>query len=539
MLIILALFALVSAGLGADLVVENAVIYTLDPKQPVANRMAVRAGRIAAVGRDAARYEQPGIRRLDLGGRTVVPGFIDSHGHLSGLGDLLENIDLRHATSVTAIARMVRDRGGTVRAGEWIRGHAWDQTNWGGAFPTADDLASAGEHPVFLKRVDGHAAWVNRRALEIADITASTPDPPGGRIIRDAAGRPTGVLIDRAQALVAKHIPQASAQQVRDRIARAARECATLGLTGVHDAGISRADLDAYRFLVKAGELPIRIYGMIGGAGELWRDYLARGPEIGEKLTVRSIKLMADGAIGSRGAAMWQPYSDEPGNTGLLILTREQIESTAHDAIRRGFQVNTHAIGDRANRIVLDAYGAVLGGRNDKRFRIEHAQVVSLPDFALFAKYDVIASIQSTHATSDMRWAAARLGPDRLAGAWATQRFLRAGVRIANGSDFPVEDPNPLWGLYAAVTRQEHNGKPPGGFMPDQRLTREQALRSFTIDGAYAAFEEKDKGTLESGKLADFVVLSHDIIKIAAADLLKTRVLMTVVGGEIVHSSLP
>jgi predicted amidohydrolase YtcJ len=540
MLPILALLAAVSSGLGADLVVENAVIYTLDPQRPVVDRMAVRDGRIAALGSDTERLKTAGARRVDLRGRTVVPGFIDSHGHVSNLGDLLDNIDLRSASSVAEAARRVHARAASAAPGEWIRGRAWDQTNWGGAFPTADDLtAAAGDHPVFLKRVDGHAAWVNRRALEIAGITKSTADPEGGRILRDAAGQPTGVLIDRAQGLVAKHIPAFTPQQVRDHIARAARECARFGLTGVHDAGISRAELDAYRALLQAGQLPLRIYAMIGGAGELWRDYLERGPEIGEKLTVRSIKLMADGAMGSRGAAMWQPYSDEPGNTGLLMLTREQIEAVARDAVKRGFQVNTHAIGDRANRTVLDAYGAVLGGRNDKRFRIEHAQVVSLPDFALFAKYDVIASIQSTHATSDMRWASSRLGPDRLAGAWATQRFLKSGVRIANGSDFPVEDANPLWGFYAAVTRQDHHGNPPGGFMPDQRLTREQALKSWTIDGAYAAFEEKQKGTLEAGKLADFVVLSHDIMKVPDPDLLKARVLMTVVGGEIVHSELP
>jgi predicted amidohydrolase YtcJ len=283
------------------------------------------------------------------------------------------------------------------------------------------------------------------------------------------------------------------------------------------------------------GQLPVRVYAMIGGAGDLWRAYLAKGPETGDRLTVRSIKLMADGAMGSRGAAFWQPYSDDPGNTGLLLLTQEQIERVAREAVERGFQVNTHAIGDRANRTVLEAYAAVLGGKNDKRFRIEHAQVVSLPDFRLFAENSVIASIQSTHATSDMRWAEARLGPDRLAGAWAARRFLNAGIAIANGSDFPVEDPNPLWGFYAAVTRQDHHGHPPGGFLPEQKLTREEALRSWTLGPAFASFEEHSKGTLETGKLADFIMLSRDIMKAPAEDLLKTRVLMTVLDGEIVY----
>jgi predicted amidohydrolase YtcJ len=299
---------------------------------------------------------------------------------------------------------------------------------------------------------------------------------------------------------------------------------------------VSRIELAGYRRLLRDGQLPVRIYAMIGGAGALWREYLDHGPDLGDQLTVRSIKLVADGAMGSRGAAMWQPYADDPGNTGLLLLSEPEIERVAREAVRRGFQVNTHAIGDRANRTVLDAYAAALGGHNDHRFRIEHAQVVSLPDFARFAQNDVIASIQATHATSDMRWAATRLGPDRMVGAWAWQRFLHAGVRLTNGSDFPVEDVNPLLGFYAAVTRQDPVGNPPGGFMPDQKLTRMQALKSWTVDGAYAAFEEKDKGSLMTGKLGDFVVLSQDIMRVPDRELLKTRVLMTVVGGEIVWS---
>jgi predicted amidohydrolase YtcJ len=356
--------------------------------------------------------------------------------------------------------------------------------------------------------VDGHAAWVNHKALELARITRDTADPEGGKILRNARGEPTGVLIDRAQGLVSSKIPALTPEETARRLTRAARMCAQLGLTGIHDAGVGRQEIDAYRKLIASKQLPVRVYAMIGGAGALWRSYLERGPEIGDRLTVRSIKLMADGAMGSRGAAFWQPYSDDRDNSGLLLLTREQIERVARDAVQGGFQVNTHAIGDRANRTVLDAYGAVLGGKNDKRFRIEHAQVVSLPDFGLFADYSVIASIQSTHATSDMRWAEARLGPDRLAGSWAARRFLDAGARIANGSDFPVEDANPLWGFYAAVTRQDHLGQPAGGFLPGQRLTREEALASWTLGGAYAAFEENLKGTLEAVKLADFVMLS-------------------------------
>jgi hypothetical protein len=274
---------------------------------------------------------------------------------------------------------------------------------------------------------------------------------------------------------------------------------------------------------------------MIGGDGALWKEYLAKGPETGDKLTVRSIKLYADGALGSRGAALWQDYSDEKGNTGLLMTTKEDVERVSRDAAAKGFQVCSHAIGDRANRIVLDAYAAALGGKNDKRFRVEHAQVISLPDFQLFAANSVIASIQATHATSDMRWIASRVGPDRVAGAYAWQRFLKLGIPVANGSDFPVEEPNPMLGLYSSITRQDLKGEPPGGWTPDQRMSREQALHSFTLGAAYAAFEEKIKGTIEPGKLADFIVLDRDIMTVDPLQIPKTRVRLTVLGGRIVH----
>lgn len=527
------------AAVVADLLIENAHIYTVNSAQPQATAIAVKGTRILAVGPDAIAAAGPSTRRIDAKGATIIPGLIDSHVHMHGLGDILQSFDLRAVKSIAQVAAIVKDATAKSSPGEWIQGRAWDETNWGGQFPTAEPLtAAAPDNPVFLKRVDGHAAWVNSKALEAAGITRDTKDPQGGKIIRDAKGEATGVLIDRAQSLVASKIPAPSQAQVERAIARAAQECAKLGLTTVHDAGIGQAELTAYRKLIAEHRFPTRVYAMIGGPGPLWQEYQRKGPEIGEQLTVRSIKLVADGAMGSRGAAFWQPYSDDPGNTGLLILTKDQIEAVARDAVKAGFQVNTHAIGDRANRTALDAYGAVLGGSNDKRFRIEHAQVVSLPDFALFAKYNVIASIESTHATSDMRWASARLGSDRMMGAWAPKRFLAAGVAIANGSDTPVENPNPLWGFYAAVTRQDHQGNPVGGFMPDQKLSREEALRSWTLGGAYAAFEEKQKGSLEAGKLADFVMLSQDIMKVPDRDLLKTRVTMTVLGGEAVYGRL-
>jgi len=522
----------------ADLVVTNARIYTVSPANSTASAIAVKAGKILAVAPDVATYIGPSTRKIDAQGATIIPGFIDSHGHMAALGDSLETFDLRGAKSEQEIADLVRTAARHTKPGDWIHGRAWDQNNWPGRqFPTSAAIsAAAPDNPVYLTRVDGHAGWVNRKAMDLAGLSASTPDPPGGRLLRDASGRLTGILIDRAQELVTRKIPPPTPQQVRERLRRAALECARLGITTVHDAGIRSSELDAYRALIRDHELPVRVYAMIGGEGDLWREYLNRGPEIGDRLTVRSIKLYADGALGSRGAALKQPYSDDPANTGLLMLQSKDIERVARDAIAHGFQVNTHAIGDRANRIVLDGYAAALGGENNKRFRIEHAQVVSLEDIPLFEKYSIIASMQATHATSDMPWAEARLGPERAKGAYAWRRFLSLGVHIADGSDFPVENPNPLWGFYAAITRQDHSGKPDGGWFPDQRMTRDEALRSWTIEGAYAAFEEDSKGSLEPGKAADFVMLSRDIMQIPPAEILKTRVTMTVAAGEVVYS---
>jgi len=523
----------------ADLAVVNARIYTVDTRAPQAKALAVKNGRLAAVGDDVSAHIGPKTKVIDAKGAAVIPGLIDSHVHLAGLGFQLETFDLRSVKSIDEVAEIVRKAAAARKPGEWVLGRSWDQTNWGGKFPTADPLTNAApNHPVSLNRVDGHAIWVNRKALELAKITKATPDPSGGKIERDASGEPTGVLIDRAMGLVTRVIPAASAETLKRRLALAAQECARLGMTTVHDAGIDPQTLAAYRALLKENQLPVRIYAMIGGEGRMWREFLDRGPEINDRLTVRSIKLMADGAMGSRGAAFFQPYADDPGNSGLTMLKQEDIERVARDAVKKGFQVNTHAIGDRAVRITLDGYAKALEGVDDnRRFRVEHAQVVSLPDFALFKKWNVIASIQSTHATSDMRWAEKRLGPDRVLGAYAPQRFLKAGVVVTNGSDFPVEDPNPMFGLYAAITRQDAAGFPEGGWYPDQKLTREQALYSWTYAGAFAAFEEKSKGSLTPGKLADFLILSDDIMQVEPKQILKTKIKKTVLGGEIVYSA--
>lgn len=542
MLPIVALLGLLSASVlqaqPASLIVENARIYTVDKRQPVASALAIRDGRIVAVGGGLSSFAGPDTRRLDLHGATVVPGLIDAHAHMRGLGALLESRDLRHVATVAEIAAYVRQQAAQTPSGQWIAGRNWDQTNWGGAYPSAADLdRAAPAHPVFLTRVDGHAGWANSKALALAGINDRTPDPQGGKILRDPAGKATGILIDRAQGLVRAKIPPPTYAQIKRQLELAARECARLGLTGIHDAGVSSEVLRAYRELIAEDRFPVRVWAMIGGDGPLWRQYLQRGPETGSKLTVRAIKLYADGALGSRGAALWQPYSDDKTNSGLLITSREQIEKVAREAAAAGFQVCTHAIGDRANRTVLDAYAAALGGKNDKRFRVEHAQVISLPDFNLFRDYSILPAMQATHATSDMRWIDRRIGPDRIAGAYAWRRFLNLGIPVANGSDFPVEEPNPILGFYAAFTRQDQQGQPPGGWTPDQRMTRAEALESWTLSGAFAGFEEKLKGSLEPGKLADFVVLDRDIMTVPPRDVLAAKVRMTFLGGQLVYES--
>ncbi|MDQ6700616.1 MAG: amidohydrolase [Acidobacteriota bacterium] len=519
----------------ADFAIANAHIYTVDPERASASAIALKDGKILALGDDISRHIGPQTKLVDARGATILPGLIDSHVHMRNLGDSLETLNLRGAASEAEIIERVRRAVHEHKPGDWIRGRAWDQNLWPDKqFPTAQGLSQAApNNPVFLTRVDGHAAWVNQKALDLADINGSTPDPHGGKILRTSSGKPTGVLIDGAQALAASKIPNPTPEDNERRIARAAEECVRLGLTTVHDAGVDAADIAAYRALISKHQLPVRVYAMLSRSA--WNASPTLTPELGDWLTIRAVKLVADGALGSRGAALLQPYSDDPANSGLLILDEAAIRQVALDAVKRGFQVNTHAIGDRANRIVLNAYASALKGRNDKRFRVEHAQIVAPEDFARFRDYSVIASMQATHATSDMPWVESRLGAERLKGAYAWQTFLKLGVHVPNGSDFPVENPNPLWGIYSAVTRQDHEGKPPGGWFPDQRMTREQALKSWTIEGAYAAFQERTRGSLSPGKLADLVMLSGDIMQMPAAEIWKTRVTMTVVNGAIVY----
>ncbi len=531
----------------ADLVLMNGKVAMVDEAFSIMEAVAVSDGHIDRVGSNAdiKPYIGETTRVIDLEGKLVVPGLIDAHAHMRGYGSSLMILDLRGVDSFEKVVEMVAGKASGTPAGEWITGRSWDQNLWpGGEFPNHRILSDAvPDHPVFLRRVDGHAAIANEKAMEIAGIDASTPDPPGGEILRDENGAATGVFVDDAIGLVSRHIPDATPDQAREAIRLAAESCLEVGLTGVHDAGVSPATMAIYRELIDSGSLGIRIYAMLSNPGE-GADIEAyldknRVPEYGgHMLCARSVKLFADGALGSRGALMYEPYADRPGYTGLMTITEEHLLNVCRAALATGFQVCTHAIGTRGNGMTLDAYEQALSEHpaDDHRFRIEHAQVVLPEDFRRTADLGVIPSMQPTHATSDMGWAEARVGAERVRGAYAWRRFLDEGCFIPCGSDFPVEKHDPMPGIYAAVTRQDRECNPPGGWFPDQRMTREEALRGFTIWAARAAFQEDILGSIEPGKLADMTVLSKDILTIPPEDILSTRAVHTIVGGKVKFS---
>ena len=531
----------------ATLILVGGTIYTANPSHPKAEALAIGGERILRVGtrQDVEALRGSSTRVVDLGGATVVPGLQDAHGHVASLGTGLSQLDLTDTPDIAHIASLVAARALHTSGDHWIEGFGWDQNRWPvKTWPTAADLdAASPNHPVALQRVDGHATWANSRAMSLAGITRTTQDPPGGRLIRDASGAPTGVLVDAAQSLVERVVPNPTPAELEAGILAADRELSRVGLTMVHDAGASTATIAAYQRLVAAHRLNTRLYVMVSNSSDTTREWFARGPLVdpSQRLNVRAVKMFADGALGSRGAALLADYSDEPGNRGLLVTAPEALEATTKAAVQAGFQPCTHAIGDRANRQMLDIYERVeaeVPGMRALRPRIEHAQILASPDVPRFAALGVIASMQPTHCTSDMPWAPARLGAARVAEeAYVWQKLLKSGARFAAGSDFPVERPDPLPGFYAAVTRQDKTGRPPDGWASDQRLTRDEALAAFTIGAAYAAHAERDLGSLEAGKLADFVVLSRDIMTVRPAEILTTTVLDTVVGGATVYAA--
>lgn len=532
------------AATDVDLIFVNGTIYTQDPSQPVVRAIAVKSGVIVKIGDEAKSLKGTVI---DLGGATVVPGLVDAHGHVANLGGLLKRIDLRETKSYDEVVQRVAERVKAAKPGEWITGRGWNQESWKeSALPTHDKLSAVSpNNPVWLGRVDGHAGLANKKAMEMAGITSETANPKGGEVIKDKNGEPTGVLVDHAMGYMSAVLPGSTRESVKEQILDAQEACLKAGLTEVHDAGCGSEYLRAYEELAREGKLKMRFYVMIGGSPDWIIDYISKNPvRVGKGsnlLTIRAIKMMADGALGSRGAMLLEPYEDRPtddiGNPyhGLETIDRAALKRVGIEALMRGWQLCVHAIGDRGNREVLDAFEAALAQVpvKDHRFRVEHAQITHPDDIKRFAKLGVVASMQPTHATSDMWMAEKRLGKRRLDGAYAWQKFLKSGAVVASGSDFPVESEKPLWGLYAAITRQDHDGKPEGGWLPHERLSPAEALHSFTAACAYAGFSEAWKGRLIPGQAADFVVLSKDVLAAEPKELLKTEVLYTVVNGQV------
>ena len=548
-LLFICLFAIISCGrpVPADLVLHKGKVVTVDEEFSIHQAVAVRNDKIVFVGsnEDVERYILPSTTVIDLKGQTVLPGLIDAHAHLHSLGTELTSLNITGTTSYLDIIDSVAIRVQSTEPGEWIVGGRWDQNDWEDkAFPVHDPLSEVSpDNPVFLTRIDGNAAFANQKALELSGITKDTPDPVGGFIIRKKNGEPTGVLVNRAMNLVTENIPADSAEQFKQKFLKAVRECLSVGLTGVHEAGIGPQHIDLYKNLIDTGQLNMRVYAMLGEEVDLPLDmdltaYFKkhRIDEYGHHmLSVRSIKLFLDGALGSRGAAFYAPYADDPDNNGLLRITPEYVTAISKAALEADMGVNTHCIGIRGNRLCLEAYEKALleNPKPDHRFRIEHAQIIEPQDVEKFVSLDIIPSMQPTHCTSDMYFVEDRIGTERVKGAYAWRWFIDAGLVLPCGSDFPVESNNPLLGIYAAITRQDPQGWPEGGWYPEHRMTIEEAIKGFTIWAAYSAFQEDVLGSIEVGKYADFTVLDKDILEIAPKEILTTKTVYTIVGGKI------
>jgi len=542
------LLGLSAPVIAADLLVENVHGYTLDSHGQLQHfdAMLVDHGKVQATGTLAELRPKAGHARvIDGNGHALLPGLIDAHGHVIELGYARLQVDLTGTSSLDEALARIKAYAKAHPDAPWIIGGGWNQVIWKlGRFPTAKELDTVvADRPVWLSRVDGHAAWANTAAIKLAGVTAATKDPHGGRIERDAHGNPAGVFVDGATDLINAKVPEPTSAQRAAALDAALAEMARVGLTGVGDPGIDLATYRLYRQYADAHKLTARIYAMIHNTGADFDTISRDGPLIGygdDFLTVRAVKLYADGALGSRGAALLSPYSDDSHNRGLLFQPQPELTAMIAKAFGKGYQVCIHAIGDRANREVLDSFAAAYKMHPEAkafRNRVEHAQIVAVNDIPRFKTLDLIASMQPTHATSDMNMAEDRIGHARMAGAYAWRTFLDQGTVIAGGSDFPVESPNPFFGLYSAVTRQDHQGRPPGGWYPAQKMTLTEALRAFTLDAAYAEHAETTQGTLEPGKWADFILIDRDIVAGPPADIWKTRVLQTWVGGKRVYAA--
>ena len=496
-------------------------------------------GRVVAIGDDGLLAGSPEADRIDGGGLTVLPGLTDAHAHVYSFGLLKTSLDLAGVPSVDEATTRIRDYARNHPHADWILGRGWNQVLWPvKEFPSAAQIdAVVSDRPVWLRRVDGHAAWANSAAMKIAGIDNDTPDPVGGKILRDDNGHATGIFIDKAMELMVAHLPEADKGDYRAALLSAVDTLAAEGITSVHDAGIDLMNAEVYLSMADNNELGIRIYAMTGGAGDvldaIGEPLYAYG---NDHLEIASVKLYSDGALGSRGAAMIEPYSDDAENRGLAFLTQDELDAFVRKANDLGFQVGIHAIGDLGNRMALDAFEKVQRGQpSPLRNRIEHAQIIQLEDIPRFAELGVIAAMQPIHATSDKNMAEDRVGPDRILGGYAWRRLLATGAVIASGSDFPIELSNPFHGLYAAVTRQDRDGEPEGGWYPDQALTRTEALHSFTLAAAYAANQEDRLGSLEPGKWADFILVDRNYFTIPASEIDDIKVVQTWVGGEKIY----
>jgi TonB family protein len=542
----LLILAAVGTFAHADTVLDNANGYTLTTAGKLQRFVSMAFddnGRILAVGTaNEVNAKAPKARHIDVQGKTVLPGLIDAHGHVFGLGDVLTQLDMANIPTLAQALSAVATYANAHPGQPWLRGFGWNQEIWKlGRFPTAQELDGAvADRAVWLERVDGHAGWANTKALAAAGITNSTPDPVGGKIIRDKHGVATGVLVDAAKELVEKVLPKQGDAQARAVLDAALAKLASVGLTTVHDAGVTVANDRLYRDYADHGKLTSRVYAMIGGTDADFDQLSKNGPVkdyANGMYALRAVKLYSDGALGSRGAALIEPYSDEPKSHGLLFHTMPEMDAMIKKAMAAGYQVNVHAIGDAGNRQILDIYAREVGATNSaaQRHRIEHAQVVKLADIPRFTSIGIIPSMQPTHATSDKNMAEQRIGHERIKGAYAWRTFLKQGSRIACGSDFPVESPNPFFGIHAAVTRQDASNLPAGGWYPDQAMTMTEALRCFTLDAAYAGHQEQSIGSLEAGKQADFIVIDRDMFTIPAQDIHKIGVLQTWVAGRQVY----